>query len=430
MAEKRKGRKATTRSRGAADTTEAKGEQLAGKKVRTALIRGNNFAAKAVHYIEVNGLAIFEGDIVLGTVEEVERTSQMLRAERTEGVASAVAITGAQFRWPNCRIPFRINPALPNQARVTTAIAHWEANTNFRFVPRTTQADFVTFQVGTGCSANVGRRGGEQFVNLAATCSAGNAIHEIGHTIGLWHEQSREDRDMFIMINWANIIPGNEANFFQHITDGDDIGPYDFGSIMHYARDAFSVNGLDTITPIVPVPPGVVIGQRIALSAGDIAAANTLCTPKLKEIVKDIAKDPRDEVLKALEFDTRKELVKDIRLDTRKELILDTFKEAALDPGTLAENIFLPGRPVLPPGGGIPGIGGARPFAVVTPNRSGDPGTTNELQRSIAQLDAQLSNLAEQLAVANSARESLQAQYNETSALLAQLVQEHDAPAG
>lgn len=85
--------------------------------VRTALIRGNTFAAKPVQYVELDGLAMFEGDIVLGTADEVQRMSDMLRAETASGVAAGIGITGAQFRWPNCRVPFTIDPALPNQAR-------------------------------------------------------------------------------------------------------------------------------------------------------------------------------------------------------------------------------------------------------------------------------------------------------------------------
>ena len=65
-------------------------------------------------------------------------------------------------------------------------------------------------------------------------CSMGSVIHEIGHAVGLWHEQSREDRDAFIDINWDNIIEEYKHNFEQHITDGDDIGTYDYCSIMHY----------------------------------------------------------------------------------------------------------------------------------------------------------------------------------------------------
>ena len=85
--------------------------------------------------------------------------------------------------------------------------------------------------------------------------------------MGLWHEQSREDRDEYVTIHYENIEAGYEHNFNQHIADGEDVGDYDYDSIMHYPRWAFSTNG-DTITP----PPGVTIGQRQRLSDGDIAA--------------------------------------------------------------------------------------------------------------------------------------------------------------
>ena len=81
-------------------------------------------------------------------------------------------------------------------------------------------------------------------------------LHEMGHTVGLWHEQSREDRDQFVRIDWANIQAGMEHNFDQHITDGDDIGDYDYGSIMHYPATAFSSTGLPTIVALGGQPIG------------------------------------------------------------------------------------------------------------------------------------------------------------------------------
>ena len=122
----------------------------------------------------------------------------------------------------------------------------------------------------------VGRRGGRQDITLTNQCQVGNIIHELGHAVGLWHEQSREDRDTFIRIVFANILQGMEHNFSQHINDGDDIGPYDYGSIMHYPTFAFSKNDQPTIIPLRTVPPGVVIGQRTGLSPNDINAINTI----------------------------------------------------------------------------------------------------------------------------------------------------------
>ncbi|MEU3642279.1 M12 family metallopeptidase [Lentzea sp. NPDC034063] len=238
------------------------GQFRVGPELRTGMIQTQNQGAKAVLYTEVDGEPMVEGDIVLTLVRDGEL--------HPEGVV----IPGQQFRWPGGRVPFEIDPALPDQARVHNAIAHWERNTRIRLVPRNaTDTNFIRFQPGDGCSSPVGMRGNRQNITLATTCPTGATIHEIGHSVGLWHEQSREDRNNFVTIDFTNVQQQNAHNFNQHITDGDDVGPYDYHSIMHYPPRAFAIDtSRNTITPT----QNVAIGQRDGLSPGDCAAVRAM----------------------------------------------------------------------------------------------------------------------------------------------------------
>ncbi|ATB36146.1 hypothetical protein CYFUS_001560 [Cystobacter fuscus] len=232
---------------------------------------------EAVRYADVDGMAVLEGDILLGSVEQVKAHTREVQAHgglQPQGVrAQGVAISGLRYRWPDATVPYTIDPSLPSQFRVTDAIAHWQSKTPLRFVLRTASnaalyPNYVTFRPNNGCSSSVGMRGGQQFINLEAACSTGNTIHEIGHAIGLWHEQNREDRDSNVRILWENIQADYAYNFDQHIGDGDDVFSYDFGSIMHYGAYAFSSNGLPTIETL----GGQSIGQRDGLSFADVNA--------------------------------------------------------------------------------------------------------------------------------------------------------------
>ena len=64
------------------------------------------------------------------------------------------------------------------------------------------------------CCSYVGRRGGKQNLSLGIGCIRhGIIVHELGHTIGFWHEQNRPDRGSFIDILYNNVESGKQINF-------------------------------------------------------------------------------------------------------------------------------------------------------------------------------------------------------------------------
>ncbi len=250
-------------------------------------LSGPGFTDVPVRYANVAGRAIFGGCIDMGSVEEVEQRSAQVRlslaqaAEQSSNnngidVAAAVPVMmgiglppDSSYLWPNGVVPFVIDANLPAQQRVTDAIAHFNANTGIRFVPRTTQANYVRF-VSNGdagfSSSPVGMRGGEQQIRLSNGATMGTTVHECCHSLGILHEQSRCDRDSFVTINYANVQAGFESNFDKFCSGFRDYFDYDYGSIMHYPATAFSINGQPTI---VSVQPGMTLGQRAGLSFGD-----------------------------------------------------------------------------------------------------------------------------------------------------------------
>ncbi len=167
---------------------------------------------------------------------------------------------------------------MPNHQSITRAINHWNTNTRFSFFPRTTEHDFVEFTTAAGsCSSRIGRVGGRQTIGcaLGSGFGEGSVIHEMGHAVGFFHEQSREDRNFFVTVHFDNVIPAQRGNFDQAVDFSDDVGPYDYGSIMHYGNRGFAIDpGKDTIS----APQ--TIGQRNALSRFDIVGANSMLLQK------------------------------------------------------------------------------------------------------------------------------------------------------
>lgn len=233
-------------------------------------------------FINKKGEYIIGGDVVLST-EQIAFLNEN-KVNGTEVSTESTFTNEFQKVWPNGIVYYEINDG-SNSSTIQNAIAHWEAYTPIRFIEHTSQANYVNFSgqpdQGAGDS-KLGMVGGAQAIRLVANASLRTVIHEIGHAVGLMHEQTRNDRDTYVNINYSNITNGWKYQYDTYDVQGRggyQTGPFDFYSVMLYPSYAADAGYPGNQTPQITKKNGATFTPGSVLSQGDIQGVEYLYKP-------------------------------------------------------------------------------------------------------------------------------------------------------
>ena len=112
--------------------------------------------------------------------------------------------------------------------------------------------------------------------------------HEMGHVVGLWHEQQRCDRDNYLSLTVTPTPSSLNLPYYFNYgkrceTNIKQYGPYDYKAIMHYGLGTGTSSGLNISVKRRGTLPYLSycgtpddIGDFKTLSAGDVYAINTM----------------------------------------------------------------------------------------------------------------------------------------------------------
>jgi hypothetical protein len=245
------------------------------------------FQGKEITYEVRDGFAIYQSDMILGKAADLAAgastgrlASNSPRGLRPESSTIAPNLLTSTGLWPVVngvvRIPYT-NPSGVNATNVSAAIA--EANTQLagvvQWVPATAsdvnlvEFDFDPSNPGGGCESAVGMQGGTQTIGGSYNCTTPTVLHEMGHSMGLFHEQSRADRNTFVNYMEQNIDKPQHSNFDIIGSSSVDSGLYNYASIMEYGPFEFARDGVSPV--LETIPAGMVLSTNLPqYTTGDL----------------------------------------------------------------------------------------------------------------------------------------------------------------
>lgn len=202
---------------------------------------------------EESGVAdlLVEGDINL-TDEQFEDYEK--ETEESDGARAKRQVTTIYKKWTSNTVYYTYDASIDatKKAAIVAGINYLASRTCLKFVESATATNRLRFINGAGCYSNIGMIGGVQDVSIGNGCEViGTVVHEIMHALGVFHFQSRYDRDSYVAIDMT-YVPADRQNNFVKYTSAQTVNytPYEYGSTMHYSANSFvSQSGAISVWP-------------------------------------------------------------------------------------------------------------------------------------------------------------------------------------
>ncbi|HWN71182.1 MAG TPA: M12 family metallopeptidase, partial [Haliangium sp.] len=223
------------------------------RKVQTTVVQ-MPWGPETVEYEIIGDFAVVEGDIIIGRADDIGYKANIQLGRR----------------WTSSTVRYAIDSSIPEgdvrYQRILNAVAHYEERTPLDFIEIENPCTYPSDNCSTdyvlirhwdqsfgqsatpGGAGTAGMLGGQQVINLGSGFSQGGIIHELGHAVGLFHEQSRAGRDSFVFYSPDCTADDKEGNFAKKTGDSE-FGDYDFESIMHYDSSDFKVPDSERLSP-------------------------------------------------------------------------------------------------------------------------------------------------------------------------------------
>lgn len=236
------------------------------EKEKTIVLHGDS-----LQVVDQDSVYIFQGDIRISK-KSIDELRGAVRTDRM---------------WNNNTVHYQLSnfptASKTEQLVIYKAIEEIENKTYLNFIPKVSNDGIKSYldisytgeNLGYAYSDYIGKRpkGINKIViprsMLLGSTGLGVAVHEICHALGMYHEQSRADRDKYINVDFSNTEdPAQFKTYKERDLNGKDIGPFDFNSIMLYGSFA---GAKDVSRPVMTKKDGsYFFSQRNGLSQQDV----------------------------------------------------------------------------------------------------------------------------------------------------------------